>query len=110
MNLITFEYHYTESGFCRVHYKITVNRNTYYYCIMDDGYDNNMLTDLFRCSRDGEPDRKVSFPNSILYFEEPEDEYGKSLLINWLSDCVKRGKCKDFEITPTIRVNEKELK
>jgi len=101
MNTIIFEYDYAESGFCRVHYKININKNSYHYCIMDDGYDNNMLTDLYRCSKDGEPDCKVSFPNSTLYFEEPEDAYSKSLLINWLSDCVKRKKCKDYEIIPT---------
>jgi len=91
MQTFIFKYHYTESGFCRVHY-IWKNKdnNELYYCLMDNGYSDVMDVELFRCSQDGEPDYKVNFKSEVkLEFETPPDTYGQELLKQFLNRTTK---------------------
>ena len=83
--LLKFKFDYTESGFCRTHFT-TKHPDGYilYYCLMDNGSGGVEDVGLYRCSKDGEPDYKVTFKSGtvveVVEFETPSDEYGEKLL------------------------------
>lgn len=74
--MITMKYTYTESGYCRVHYRYKNQHGEWVeYCLMED-FDT---VKMYRCSMDGEPDYVVVPDLSELDLEIPPDEYGREL-------------------------------
>jgi len=98
-----FKYMYTHAGFCRVHYKRKDEKKHLwlYYCIMDDGDSVQM----YRCSKDGEPDYTVDISETKFEFEEPEDQYGKDLLQHYLDSFVVFNQVDELVIEVTRRCN-----
>lgn len=77
MEKIIFKYDYTESGFCRVHFKTKHPKgHMLFYCIMEETKDT---VGFYRCTQDGEPSHTVSFSCEV-EIETPPDEYGQNLL------------------------------
>jgi hypothetical protein len=79
--MITMKYAYTESGYCRVHYRYQNTQGEWLlYCIMEDRTDVKM----YRCSMDGEPWYVVVPARKDLNLEPPPDKYGKELYDRFL--------------------------
>lgn len=84
--MISLKHTYTEPGFCQTHFK-TKNESgsEIYYCLMEEGIGKNTDVYLYRTSSDGEADYRVSIKDGCkVDFENPADEYGRSLLARYM--------------------------
>lgn len=78
--MLLFKYNYTDSGFCRVNFKVENDSGqTINYCLMEDGCDVKM----YRTTGGDwdEPEYPVKLkPGVVIDFETPPDEYGQELV------------------------------
>ena len=82
--MLKMNYDYTESGFCRVHYKYKNYRGEWVnYCLMED-IDGSI--NMYSCSIDSEPDCIIELSKTKFDLEIPPDEYGKKLYYDYFND------------------------
>lgn len=121
MKLVHMIYHHTNSGFCRVHYKIKNPQNQWvYYCLMED---STKEIKLYRCGVAPyyEPDYPIAFDFNV-FFDLPKENDVTSLKIkkyllenklNWedepMKELLKKVLAKLNELDLTIDWDSAEM-